>query len=153
MKSWQMQVRNIQEKDWEACWHIQRSDHPHNEPFSADTWLFICKNLTDSFVVVDDNDYPIGYWIGVLNINIHEETPDIWCLAIDVCTHRDYRKAGIMDLIMPVATEYHQRIYAFTQKDNQPAEGIMTKWGFEKGWYSEEHDMYYWTYEREDNVS
>ncbi len=29
----------------------------------------------------------------------------------------------------------------------------MTKWGFEKGWYSEEHDMHYWTYEREENVS
>ena len=54
-----MQVRNIQEKDWEHVGTFRHSNHPHNEPFSADTWLFICKNLTDSFVVVDDNDYPI----------------------------------------------------------------------------------------------
>ena len=152
MKSWKMQVRPIRERDWEACWQIQRSLHVADDIFSADTWLFICKNLTDSWVVVDDNDYPLAYWIGMLNINEHEPEPDIWCLAIDVCTHRDYRESGVMDLIMPVATQYHQKIYAFTEKGNIPAESIMTKWGFERK-ILENDKTDYWTYHRDENVT
>ena len=103
------------------------------------------------FSLVDDDDTAVGYWLGMLKINPHEEVEDIWCLAIDVCTHRDHRESGVMDLIMPVATQYHQRIYAFTQSNNLPAEGIMFKWGFNKGKYIEEHNMHYWTYERKDD--
>ena len=109
------------------------------------------KNLTDSFVVIDDNDYHVGYWIGVLNINKHEETLDIWCLAIDVCTHRDYRKAGIMDLIIYLQHNIIKE-YMHLLRKIMCNKGIMTKWGFKKGWYSEEHDMHYWTYEREDDA-
>ena len=78
---------------------------------------------------------------------MNEPEPDIWCLAVDVCTHKDYQTQGVMDLIMPVATSYHPRIFAWTQKDNTPAEGIMTKWGFIKGEYYESTNNYYWTYE------
>ena len=147
-------VRKMQPQDYSDCWNVQHSNHtePETHLYSLETWKFITELMSDSFVVCDGK-IVVGYWLGFLKVNPHEPQPDVWCLAIDVCTHRDYRKAGVMDLIMPVATKYHQRIYAFTQKDNVPAEGIMTKWGFKKEWYSEEHDMHYWTYEREDNVS
>ena len=146
-------VRKMQPQDYSDCWNVQHSNHtePETHLYSLETWKFITELMSDSFVVCDGK-IVVGYWLGFLKVNPHEPELDVWCLAIDVCTHRDYRKAGIMDLIMPVATQYHQRIYAFTQKDNVPAEGIMTKWGFKKGWYSEEHDMHYWTYEREDDT-
>jgi hypothetical protein len=143
----QLTVRKILPDDWQACWDIQRSLHTEMEEhlWSADLWVFICGTLTDSFVVCDENDTPIGYWIGVLQVNPNEETPDIWCLAIDVCTHRDHRESGVMDLIMPVATSYHPRIFAFTQKGNTAAEGIMTKWGFTKGEYYPKTNNHYWS--------
>ena len=79
----QLTVRKILPDDWQACWDIQRSLHTEMEEhlWSADLWVFICGTLTDSFVVCDENDTPIGYWIGVLQVNPNEETPDIWCLA------------------------------------------------------------------------
>ena len=54
-----------------------------------------------------------------------------------------------MDLIMPIVTQYHDRIHAYTHKDNLAANGIMTKWGFKKGPYIEENEHYYWSYERD----
>ena len=153
MKSWQMQVRQIQEKDWEACWKVQHESHSSEKRFSADTWLFICKNLTDSFVVVDENDIVIAYWIGSICVNdfhlVDDLDDELSCLAIDVCTHFTYQNQGIMDLIMPIVTQYHARIHAYTHKDNLAANGIMTKWGFKKGPYIEENEHYYWSYERD----
>lgn len=149
----QLTVRKMQPQDYSDCWNVQHSNHtePDTHLYSLELWKFLCDMMSDSFVVCDGK-IVVGYWLGFLKVNPHEPQPDVWCLAIDVCTHRDCRKTGAMDLVMRVATEYHQRIYAFTQKDNVPAEGIMTKWGFKKGWYSEEHDMHYWTYEREDDT-
>ena len=46
-----------------------------------------------------------------------------------------------------VATQYHQRIYAFTQKDNVPDGKTKCSWILA----IQEHDMHYWTYEREDD--
>ena len=54
-----------------------------------------------------------------------------------------------MDLIMPHATAYHPRIYAYTQKGNTAAEGIMTKWGFNKGEYNAKTNNHYWSFEQE----
>ena len=144
-----LKVRKLQPKDWEACWKIQRSLHtePDENLFDAHTWSFICDVMSDSFVVADENDYAIAYWLGFLKVNDIEETPDVCCFALDVCTHRDYRKQGIMDLIMPVVTQYHPRIFAFTKEDNSPAQNIMTKWGFNKGEYYPKIRSHYWTYE------
>ena len=58
-----------------------------------------------------------------------------------------------MDLIMPHATAYHPRIYAYTQKGNTAAEGIMTKWGFNKGEYNAKTNNHYWSFEQEENRS
>ena len=65
-----MQVRQIQEKDWEACWKVQHESHSSEKRFSADTWLFICKNLTDSFVVVDENDSKIIAHLGFIPVQL-----------------------------------------------------------------------------------
>ena len=40
-----MRVRPILEKDWESCWKVQHESHSSEKKFSADTWLFICKNI------------------------------------------------------------------------------------------------------------
>ena len=144
----QLTVRKMQQQDYSDCWNVQHSNHtePESRLYSLETWKFICRNLTDSFVVCDGK-IVVGYWLGMLNINPHEEIKDIWCLAIDVCTHSDYREKGVMDLIMPIATDYHQRIYAFTKKGNKPAEGIMSKWGFQRK-ILENQENDYWTYHR-----
>ena len=107
------------------------------------------RDRSDSFVVCDGK-IVVGYWLGFLKVNPHEPELDVWCLAIDVCTHADYREQGVMDLIMPHATAYHPRIYAYTQKGNTAAEGIMTKWGFNKGEYYPDTNNHYWSFE---NVS
>lgn len=142
----QLTVRKIQYEDWSDCWNVQQSGHNKKDCYTLDTWKFISENMTDSFVVCDGK-IVVGYWLGLLQVNMNEPEPDIWCLAVDVCTHKDYQTQGVMDLIMPVATSYHPRIFAWTQKDNTPAEGIMTKWGFIKGEYYESTNNYYWTYE------
>ena len=146
----QLSVRMMKPEDYGECWNVQHSNHtePESKLFNLETWKFICKNLSDSFVVCDGN-LVVGYWMATLKVNPHEEEPDVWCLAIDVCTHVDYREQGVMDLIMPVATSYHPRIYAFTQKGNTAAEGIMTKWGFNKGEYYPDTNNHYWSFEQE----
>ena len=70
-----LKVRKLQPKDWEACWKIQRSLHtePDENLFDAHTWSFICDVMSDSFVVADENDYAIAYWLGFLKVNDIEE--------------------------------------------------------------------------------
>ena len=58
------------------------------------------------------------------------------------------QRKGCNGLNYPHATAYHPRIYAYTQKGNT-AEGIMTKWGFNKGEYNAKTNNHYWSFEQE----
>tara|TARA_B100001559_G_C16303201_1_gene530615 strand:- start:241 stop:690 length:450 start_codon:yes stop_codon:yes gene_type:complete len=146
----QLTVRKMQPQDYSDCWNVQHSNHtePESNLYSLETWKFICDLMSDSFVVCDGK-IVVGYWLGFLKVNTHEPEPDVWCFAVDVCTHADYREKGVMDLIMPHATSYHPRIYAYTQKGNTAAEGIMSKWGFNKGEYYPDTNNHYWSFEQE----
>ena len=138
-------------KDYSDCWNVQHSNHtePETHLYSLELWKFLCDMMSDSFVVCDGK-IVVGYWLGFLKVNPHEPQPDVWCLAIDVCTHADYREKcdgfnyASCNCISP------KNIQKNTQKGNTAMViGIMTKRGFNKGEYNAKTNNHYWSFEQE----
>ncbi len=156
------EIRHIAPRYAQGCYDVQHSGAEFQELtsslWSLDTWIWISRNCNDTFIVTDEDDRVLAYWLGVVQVcNIpydKERHGKLSCCAIDACVHKDFRNTGVMNEMMKTISQYHESVYTWTPIDNVVTQHVMESWGYirhsrRKDWYGPGEDAYYYTYDRE----
>ena len=154
-------IKHIAPRYAQGCYDVQHSGGEFQELTSGlwtlDTWTWISHNCNDTFIITDEDDRVLGYWLGVIQVcNIpydKERHGKFSCCAIDVVVRKEMRSTGIMNEVMKTVCDYHESIYTWTHVDNVIAQNIMEKYGFiqhsrRKDWFAPGEDSYYYTFDR-----
>ena len=155
------EIRHIAPRYAQGCYDVQHSGAEFQELtsslWSLDTWIWISRNCNDTFIVTDEDDRVLAYWLGVVQVcNIpydKERHGKLSCCAIDACVHKDFRNTGVMNEMMKTISQYHESVYTWTPIDNVVTQHVMESWGYirhsrRKDWYGPGEDAYYYTYDR-----
>ena len=155
------EIRHIAPRYAQGCYDVQHSGAEFQELtsslWSLDTWIWISRNCNDTFIVTDEDDRVLAYWLGVVQVcNIpydKERHGKLSCCAIDACVHKDFRNTGVMNEMMKTVSQYHESVYTWTPIDNVVTQHVMESWGYirhsrRKDWYGPGEDAYYYTYDR-----
>tara|TARA_Y100000004_G_scaffold158926_1_gene185504 strand:- start:804 stop:1283 length:480 start_codon:yes stop_codon:yes gene_type:complete len=155
------EIRHIAPRYAQGCYDVQHSGAEFQELtsslWSLDTWTWISRNCNDTFIVTDEDDRVLAYWLGVVQVcNIpydKERHGKLSCCAIDACVHKDFRNTGVMNEMMKTISQYHESVYTWTPIDNVVTQHVMESWGYirhsrRKDWYGPGEDAYYYTYDR-----
>jgi len=118
-------IRKLKREDIPECHDIQQTSHfhPQNVLWSIEYWYTLQNLLTDSWVVIDDNDKVVGYAIGMIRYEEKLENELAW-YWLDICVRR--KVIGCADDIVSFLVENYPVTYAYINVKNR-AVGLLAK--------------------------
>ena len=126
-----IRIRKLQKKDVEVCYDIQQTSHfaPSEILWSPQTWHFIARTLTDSWVAIDEKDEVVGYVIGLIRY-AEEFDNELGYYWMDTCVKRKVK--GASDALMEFMREQYPFHYAYHHVDNH----AVRRWIHKHEWQS-----------------
>ena len=125
-----IRIRKLQKKDVEVCYDIQQTSHfaPSEILWSPQTWHFIARTLTDSWVAIDEKDEVVGYVIGLIRY-AEEFDNELGYYWMDTCMRRKVN--GSSDALMEFLQEQYPFHYAYIHVNNH----AVRRWSHNRhGW-------------------
>ena len=120
-------IRFIEPKDFRELYAIQHEHHFHDRSacYPLDTWAFICKYLTDSIVLLLDDEI-VGYRIAIMNWN------NGYLNAMDVVVKK--RGHNGMNIMMDfIEKQNYPRWICGVREDNVISQRKILQWKSKEG--------------------
>lgn len=141
-------IRKITRQDIPVCISIQHSSHfhPKEQLWNESYWYHVVLNLlTDSWVVVDDNDEVVGYGVGIIRY-ADELNGELAWNFLDACVSR--KASGIADDLLSFLTEKYPLMYGYADVNNKTSLRWLKRHGWiiiktVKNYYANGNDAYF----------